>query len=96
MGTVIGLIFFLIILGVLWWALVQKLWPLVAPYVGEPFNTFIYILIVVLFVVIVLYVAAQLLALAGIHVNTFGFGRMSGAGTFQQVLIPQPETRILR
>ncbi len=42
---------------------------------NEPFNTFIYILIVVLFVVIVLYIAAQLLGLAGIHVNTFGFGR---------------------
>ncbi len=76
MGTVIGLIFVMIVLGVLWWALVQKLWPLVSPYVGEPFNTFIYILIVVLFVVIVLYVAAQLLGLAGIHINTFGFGRL--------------------
>lgn len=75
MGTVIGLIFAMIILGVLWWALVQKLWPLVAPYVGEPFNTFIYILIVILFVVICLWIATQLLGLAGIHVNTFGLGR---------------------
>lgn len=77
MGTVIGLIFMMIILGVLWWALVQKLWPLVSPYVGEPFNTFIYILIVVLFVAIVLYVAMQLLGMAGIRVNTFGFGTLS-------------------
>ena len=74
MGTVIGLIFLLIILGVLWWALVQKLWPLVSPYVGEPFATLVYILIVILLVVIALYFAAQLLGLAGIHVNTFGLG----------------------
>lgn len=75
MGTVIGLIFVLVILGVVWWAVVQKLWPLISPYVGEPFNTAIYVLIVVLFVFIVLWIIAQLLGMAGVHVNTFGFGR---------------------
>ena len=72
-GTIIGLIFALILLGVLWWAVVQKLWPLVAPYVGEPFSTIIYVVLVVLFVFIVLYVASALLAMGGIHVNRFGF-----------------------
>lgn len=75
MGTVIGIIFVLIILGVLWWAIVQKLWPLISGYVAEPFNTAIYVLMVILFVCVVLWIIAELLGMGGIHVNTFGFGR---------------------
>jgi len=76
MGTLIGFIFLLIILGVIWWAVVQKLWPLISPYVGEPFATLIYILIVVLFVFIVIWAAIQLLNMGGIHVAIPGFGRL--------------------
>lgn len=72
-GTVIGIIFVMIILGVLWWALVTKFWPLISPYVAEPFNTAIYVLMVILFVCIVLWFAAQLLGMAGIHVSVPGF-----------------------
>jgi hypothetical protein len=71
MGTVIGLIFVLILLGVLWWAIVNKLYPLIAPYIGEPFNTIIYVLIIFLFVFIVLWAIAQLLSMAGVHVPLF-------------------------
>ena len=67
-GTVIGLIFVCIILGFAFWAF-QQLMPLIA--VAEPFATIIRILIAFLILVIVLWFAAQILGMAGIHVPTF-------------------------
>jgi hypothetical protein len=68
-GTLIGVIFALIILGVLWWA-VQQLMGLIP--IAEPFRTIIYVLAVVVMVLIVLYIIAMLLGIAGIHVQGFG------------------------
>lgn len=67
LGTIIGIIFALIILGVLWWA-VQQLMALIP--IAEPFRTIIYVLSVILLVCVVLWIIAALLGLAGIHVNT--------------------------
>ena len=67
-GTLIGLVFMLIILGVLWWA-AQQLLALIP--LGEPFATIIRVLLVVIGVLIVLWVVMQLLGVGGIHVNTF-------------------------
>ena len=72
-GTLIGVIFTLIILGVLWWGC-QTLMALIP--IAEPFKTIIYVLMVVILVVIVLYVISMLLGMAGIHVS--GFGHLSG------------------
>lgn len=72
LGTIIGIIFALIILGVLWWA-VQQLMALIP--IAEPFRTIIYVLSVILLVCVVLWIMAALLGLAGIHVNTM---RISG------------------
>lgn len=69
-GTLIGLIFVCIVLGVIWWAM-QQLLPLIP--LGEPFKTIIRILLVVILVIIVVYVMMALLSAGGIHVNTFGF-----------------------
>jgi hypothetical protein len=66
-GTLIGIIFTLIILGVLWWA-IQKLMALIP--IAEPFRTIIYVLCVVVLVMVVLYIIAGLLGVGGIHVNT--------------------------
>lgn len=71
LGTLIGLIFILILLGLVWWAVVTKLYPLIQPYIGEPFNTIIYVVIIFIFVLIVLWAIAQLLAMAGVHVPMF-------------------------
>lgn len=68
MGTIIGLIFLCIIVGLAWWA-GQQLLALILPYVAEPFITFIRILLVVLLVVIVLCAISALLGMAGIHVS---------------------------
>lgn len=64
-GTLIGIIFACIILGVVWWA-AQQLLALIP--LGEPFATIVRVLLVVIFVLIVLYIVAMLLGLAGIHV----------------------------
>lgn len=66
-GTLIGLIFFCIIIGVIWWA-VQELLKLVP--LAEPFRTIVRVLMVVILVIIVIYVATIILGMAGIHVNT--------------------------
>lgn len=68
-GTVIGIIFALIILGVLWWG-VQQLMALIP--IAEPFRTIIYVLCVIVMVLIVLWIIAVLLGMAGIHVPRFG------------------------
>jgi hypothetical protein len=65
-GTIIGLIFLCIILGVILWAgkALLALIPL-----EEPFATIVRILFVLLAVVIVIYILIILLGMAGIHVN---------------------------
>lgn len=68
-GTAVGIIFALIILGVIWWA-IQQLLPLIP--IAEPFHTIIRIFLVVILVFIVLWVIAVLLGMAGIHVPSVG------------------------
>lgn len=64
-GTLIGIIILLIIVGVIWWA-VQQLLPLIP--LPEPFARIIYVLMVVVLVLIVLYVILVLLSAAGVAV----------------------------
>ena len=65
-GTVLGLIFICIILGVVWWA-VQQLIALVP--LAEPFATIVRVLIILVGVLIVLWILIWILGAAGIHVN---------------------------
>lgn len=67
LGTLIGIIFALIIAGVVYWAL-QQLLELIP--MAEPFATLVRVLMVVILVIIVLWVCAELLGLMGIHVRT--------------------------
>ena len=64
-GTIIGIILFLIILGVIWWA-VQQLLPLIP--LPEPFRQIIYVLMVLLMVFVVIWVIIKLLAIGGVVV----------------------------
>lgn len=66
-GTLIGIFFLVIILGVLWWAIL-KIWPVISQYIAEPFATIAYVILVVILVLIVLAIIATLLGAAGIHV----------------------------
>jgi len=64
-GTLVGIIFALIILGVLWWG-VQQLMALVP--IAEPFRTIIYVVCVIIMVLVVLWIITVLLSMAGVHV----------------------------
>jgi len=57
-GTLIGIIITLIVVGVIWWA-IQQLLPLIP--LPEPFHRIVYVLLVVVLVLIVIYVILQLL-----------------------------------
>jgi len=67
-GTILGIIFVLIVLGVVWWA-IQQLLPLIP--ISEPFLTIIRVLLVVAMVIIVLWVIAELLGMGGVRVRHF-------------------------
>jgi len=62
-GTLIGIVFALIILGVVWWA-AQTLMGLLP--IAEPFKTIIYVVMVVILVMIVLWVLWTLLQMSGV------------------------------
>jgi hypothetical protein len=66
-GTLIGIIILLIILGVIWWA-IQQLLPLIP--LPEPFRKIIYVLMVLILVLIVIWVMLVILSAAGVHVPT--------------------------
>lgn len=68
-GTVISLIFLVVVLGVLFWA-GQRLLALIP--LAEPFRTILYVLTVLLTVFLVIYVVVVLLGAAGIGVPIFG------------------------
>jgi hypothetical protein len=57
-GTLIGIIVLLIVVGVIWWA-IQQLLPLIP--LPEPFARIINVLLILLLVLIVLYVILILL-----------------------------------
>lgn len=67
-GTLIGILLTLIVLGVIWWA-IQQLMPLIP--VAEPFKTIIRIVMVVVLVLVVVWVIVQLLAAGGVPVRGF-------------------------
>lgn len=67
-GTLIGIIFVIIILGVVWWAINQLL-PLIP--LPEPFARIVHVLLIVILVLIVLWIIIVLLGAAGVHVGSF-------------------------
>ena len=76
-GTLIGIIITLVIVGVIWWA-IQQLLPLIP--LGEPFATIIRVLMMVILVLIVLWISIVLLGAAGVHVGgPFRWGYIGGS-----------------
>jgi hypothetical protein len=58
-GTLIGIIVLLIVVGVIWWA-IQQLLPLIP--LPEPFARIINVLLILILVLIVLYIILTLLS----------------------------------
>ena len=67
-GTLIGIIFTVIVLGVLFWAC-QTLLPLIP--MAEPFRTILYVLMVLIMVFVVLWIIWQLIGASGILSASF-------------------------
>lgn len=67
-GTLIGIIIVLIIVGVVWWA-IQQLLPMIP--LPAQFQTIIRVLMTVILVLIVVWVIIVLLGYAGVHVPVF-------------------------
>ena len=65
-GTLIGLLFVLIIAGFIVWA-AQQLIGLIP--LGEPFATLVRIVMYAIILIVVLYVLSVLLGLMGVHVS---------------------------
>ncbi|MFA7308432.1 MAG: hypothetical protein WC026_17380 [Hyphomicrobium sp.] len=63
--TLIHIVFLLIVIGVLWWA-VQRIIGVLQ--IAEPFNTLIYVIAVVAAAFVALYIIQILLGVAGVHV----------------------------
>lgn len=78
-GTLVGIIITLIIVGVIWWAITQLL-PLLP--IPQPFAKIIHVLLMVILVLIVLWVILVLLGAAGVSVpRPFRLGAGSTAGS---------------
>lgn len=76
-GTLVGIIIVLIILGVIWWAITQLL-PLIP--LPHPFSQIIHVLLIVILVFVVLWVILVLLGSAGVRVpGPFHSGVPGGA-----------------
>ena len=67
-GTLIGIIITLIIVGVIWWA-IEQLLPLIP--LPPPFGTIIRVLLMLVLVLIVIWVLLALLGAAGVSVPLF-------------------------
>ena len=85
-GTLIGIIIVLIILGVIWWAVTQLL-PLIP--LPEPFARIIHVLLIVILVFVVLWVILVLLGSAGVRVpGPFRLGWGVPGGAFAALSAP--------
>ena len=62
-GTLISIIFTVIILGILWWG-AQQLLPLIP--MGEPFRTIVRVLMIIVIALVALWIIWQLLIASGV------------------------------
>ena len=58
-GTLISLIIYLIIVGILWWA-GNAVLQILSPYIGEPFMSIIRVILIVILALILISVLLQL------------------------------------
>jgi len=62
-GTLIQIVLVLIVLGVIIWG-IQRLLPLLSPYLPSPIYTIVHVVLVIIIVLIVVWVIAGLLGIA--------------------------------
>jgi hypothetical protein len=64
-GTLIGILVSVIVLGVLWWAMTEIM--RVLP-IAEPFHTIARVVMTLIVVIVALWIIVQLLTMVGVHV----------------------------
>jgi hypothetical protein len=69
LGTLIGIILLVVVLGYGWWA-IQRLIGLVP--LAEPFKTILHVLLVGVLVIVVIWAIVVGLGFVGVHVPFFG------------------------
>ena len=62
MGTLISLLVYLLVLGIIWWA-VNAILAILAPYVAEPFMGIIRIILILILVLILVSVLLQIIGI---------------------------------
>jgi hypothetical protein len=73
-GALIGIFITVVLLGVLWWG-IMRIWPTIAVYMAEPFQTIAYVTLVFILILIAIFVILQLLSMAGVSVPWYGHMR---------------------
>jgi hypothetical protein len=63
-GALISLLIYLLILGIIWWA-VNAILGLLAPYIAEPFMGIIRVILIVILALILISVLLQLIGVGG-------------------------------
>jgi len=63
-GTLISLLIYLLVLGIIWWA-VNAILGLLAPYIAEPFMSIIRVILIVILALILISVLLQLVGAGG-------------------------------
>lgn len=63
-GTLISLVIWLVIVGILWWA-GNAVLGILAPYIGEPFMSIIRVILIVILALILISVLLQLIGAGG-------------------------------
>lgn len=63
-GALVSLLIYLLILGIVWWA-VNAILGLLAPYIAEPFMGIIRVILIVILALILISVLLQLLGVGG-------------------------------
>ncbi len=63
-GTLISLLVYLLVLGIVWWA-VNAILGLLAPYVAEPFMGIIRVILIVILALILISVLLQVVGVGG-------------------------------
>lgn len=63
-GTLISILVYLLVLGIIWWAATQIL-GLLAPYIAEPFLSIIRIILIVILALILISLLLQIVGVGG-------------------------------
>ncbi len=63
-GTLVSLLIYILVLGIIWWA-VNQILGLLGPYIAEPFMSIIRVILIVVLALILISILLQLVGVGG-------------------------------